>query len=217
MKTTVKVITATFILSIFFSCSSDDDKKTAMADIDPTNYVIAGKMLNNHVAIVTFSSNAKASIKTTDLDIEADFTVDGDIVKIENYGYVKIQNDTITSFENEELDFDQAHLLKKSPDNVLKNKYFVGPINVSSGAGFEQIFHIRFGTSETLYGYGETFNSAVPNKEFELIANIAGKYQQEGFSNVFYRLDDKLICEVRTNQFGGPIYFYSEELVQQPQ
>ena len=216
MKTIFKITTATFILLFIFSCSSNDDEKVAINDIDPTNYIIAGKMLNNHVALVTFSSNDKATIKTTDLNIEADYTVDGDTVKIENYGYVKIQNNAITSFENEELDFDQAHLLQKTPDNVLKDKYFMGPINVLSGAGFEQIFHIRFSASGELYGYGETFSSAAPNKEFELISNVAGKYQQDGFGNVFYKLNDKLICEVRTNQFGNPIYFYSEELVHQP-
>ncbi|RZK12877.1 MAG: hypothetical protein EOO46_01450 [Flavobacterium sp.] len=218
MKTVLKIITTTLFTVTLFSCSSDESAKTLeIVNIDATNYVIAGKVLNNHVAVVTFSSNDKVIIKSIEEEVEADYTVHGDTIKIENYGYVKIQNNAIVAFENGEINFDQVHLLQKTSDNAFKGKYFTGPVKLLSGSGVEQIFHVRFSAPGALYGYGESFDMAFPDNEFELIANVAGKYQQEGYSTVFYILNDKLICEIRTNQFGSPIYFYSDELMEQEQ
>ena len=218
MKTAVKIITTALFAVVLFSCSGDENAKTEeLVNIDATNYMMAGKILNNHVAVVTFSSNDKAIIKSIEQDVEANYTVHGDTIKIENYGYVKIQNNAIVSFENEEMNFDQVHLLQNTSDNAFKGKYFKGPVTALSGDGVEQIFYVRFSASGALYGYGESFDVAFPDNEFELIANAAGRYRQEGYSTVFYILNDKLICEIRTNQFGSPIYFYSDELMEQPQ
>lgn len=214
MKTTIKIITILFI-ALLFSCSSDDEKILAIEDIDPTNYVIAGKMLNNHVAIVTFASNDKASIRTTDLNIEADYTVDGDTVKIENYGYVKIQNNSIVYSEMDLMEFDDAKLLQKASQNVFKNKDFSGTI---ANSQFQIPFFVRFSDSGALHGAGETFEQANPNLEFNIIGNTAGIYLNQGFSHIFYYQNNKLVYEAKAIiGVQGTHYLYSEELALQPQ
>lgn len=210
MKTLFKIITATLILPFFFSCSSNDDEKEVIADIDPTNYIIVGKLLDNRLTIMSFSSDNTVSMKNIDNDVDATYTVSGDTLKIANYGFVKIQNNAIAYAEMDLMEFDGALLIEKASQNVFKDKDFSGTLVNSNG---EIPFFIRFSDSGTLQGIGISYDDANPQIEFDVINNVAGSTDNEVFSNVFYMHNNKLVYEIKVEMPGAGLqYFYNEGL-----
>lgn len=213
MKTLFKIIIITFSMVLLTACSGNDENDgDGIIDIDPTNYMLAGKILNNHLTIITFSTNNNAYIRSIDENVSANYTVHGDTIKIENYGFIIIQNNQIVSQSIEDLDMSQAQLLQNASENQFKNKEFGGLIPVTQG--FEVEHYIRFSSTGVLYGYGAEFEDANPTKEFEIIGNIAGIHHENGHADIFYIQNNKLVCEIKTEQLGAPIYFSSEGLSQ---
>ena len=215
MKTIFKIITATLFLPFFFSCSSnDDDEKEIITNIDATKYIIAGKLLDNHLTLISFSSDNQASIKNIDQELSATYTVSGDTIKIANYGFVKIQNNSIVHSEIDLMEFDDAQLLQEATQNVFKDKDFSGTI---VNTQFQIPFFVRFSDSGNLHGAGETFEQANPYLEYDIIGNIAGIYLNEGFSHIFYYQNNKLVYEAKAIiGVEGTHYLYSEGLELQP-
>ncbi|MDR6966581.1 hypothetical protein J2X31_000579 [Flavobacterium arsenatis] len=213
MKTNFKIIATAIITSLLFACSSNDDnQKIEVVNIDATSYVLAGKILNNHLTIITFNADNQALIKSLEQDIQVNYSVHGDTIKIENYGFIKIQDNAIVSSDIDGLDFDQAELLLPASENAFKDKDFGGIVATSSGMQFQH--YVRFSSDGSLYGISNVFNQATPNSEYELIYNIAGTHQTESYTDIFYLHNNILFYEIVNQQFGI-VYYYSEGLSQQ--
>jgi|GEM_PF-6323553 len=208
MKTSFKIMTTALFATLLFSCSGNDDEKGVVADIDPTNYTIAGKMLNNHLTIMTFGLDNEVSIKNVDEELSATYTVSGDTLKIANYGFVKIQNDAIAHAEMDLLEFDDARLIKNESVNVFKDKDFTGTL---VNTLFQIPFFVRFSDSGILHGVGQTFEDANPDREYDVIDNVAGISVRENFSHIFYIHNNKLVYELKIEVGqAGLQYFYNE-------
>ena len=210
MKTYLKIITTALLLIFLYSCSgNDDEKEVEVVDIDPTEYIIAGKMLNNHLTIITFSSDNEVSIKNIDEELFSTYTVSGDTLKIANYGFVKIQNNAIAYAEIDHMEFDDALLLQTESVNVFKDKDFTGTLVNNQ---FQIPFFLRFSDSGILQGTGQTFEDANPDREFNVIGNVAG-ILEDNFSNIFYIHNNKLVYELKVDiGQAGLNYFYNEGL-----
>ena len=210
MKTAIRTITTGLILTLLCACSgNDDEKEVEVADIDPTNYILAGKFLNNHLTIITFASNNEVSIKNVDEERSTTYTVSGDTLKIANYGFVKVQNHAIAYAEIDHMEFDDARLLQTGSVNVFKDKDFTGTLVNNQ---FQIPFFLRFSDSGILQGTGQTFEDANPDREFNVIGNVAG-ILEDNFSNIFYIHNNKLIYELKIDiGQAGLQYFYNEGL-----
>lgn len=210
MKANFKIIATTMVTSLLLACSANDDtQEIKVVNIDATSYVLAGKILNNHVTIITFNAANKALIKSLEQDLQINYSVHGDTIKIENYGFVKIQDHAIVSSESNNLDFDQADVLQEASENVFKNKDFGGIVAMSNGMEFQH--YVRFSSDGSLYGISNTFDQAAPNRDYELLLNIAGTHEEASYSDIFYLHNNRLIYEIVNQQFGT-IYYYSEGL-----
>lgn len=188
------------------SCSDDDSSSAETFDI--TEYVIGGKLINNRVCIMTFSSNGLVQLINVDEEMQLSYTVEGNTVTLEDYGSFEVENDEIIFDDLDDINLENAVLLKKPEENLLKGKTFSGIIS----AGFFQFEHfVRFSNSGNLYRANETFETATPNENYDLIGNVSGKFQKDQFSDVFYLHNNQLVYERKLTIQGLPIMHYSSQ------
>lgn len=207
MKNYIKALV--FFLSIVavISCSDDDSSTTETFDI--TEYIIGGKLVNNRTCIMTFSSNGLVRIINVDEEMQLSYTVEGNTVTLEDYGSFEVENDEIIFDDLEDINFENAVLIKKPEENLLKGKTFSG---IVYGGGLEYQHFVRFSSNGALYGVNNTFETATPNENYDLIGNVSGKFQKDQFSDVFYFNNNQLVYE-RKGVFQGlpTVYYYSSQ------
>ncbi|UPQ77716.1 hypothetical protein M0M57_08720 [Flavobacterium azooxidireducens] len=208
MKNYIKKLV--FFLSVMLMISCSDDDSSSFETFNITEYIIGGKLVNNRVCIMIFSSNGLVRIINVDEEMQLSYTIDGNSVILEDYGSFEVENDEIIFDDLNDINFENAVLLKKPEENQLKGKTFSGML---SNIGFQFEHFVRFSNNGNLYGANETFETATPNDNYDLIGNVSGKFQDDQFSDVFYFNNNQLVYE-RKVSFQGlqPIYFSSQGL-----
>lgn len=211
MKNYIK--TFVFFLSIISMISCSDDDSSSAETFDITEYVIGGKLINNRVCLMTFSPNGLVQLINVDEEMQLSYTVEGNTVTLEDYGSFEVENDEIIFDDLDDINLENAVLLRKPEENLLKGKTFSGII-ASGGFQFERF--VRFSPNGLHYGTNDTFEAATPNENYVLIGNVGGIFQKNEFTDIFYLNNHKLVYERKViPQNFSTIYFSSEGLEMQ--
>lgn len=87
MKNYIKIVVFVLSIVVLISCSDDDSSSAETFDI--TEYIIGGKLVNNRVYIMTFSSNGLVRIINVDEEMQLSYKVDGNSVT--DYGSFEVE------------------------------------------------------------------------------------------------------------------------------
>ncbi len=204
MKKCFKFSILFLLTSTLFTCSSNDDDSPG-SPIDITQYIVGGELLNNRVSILTFETNGTAKISNVDEEIQLDYTVEDNKITLTGYGSFEVAYNTIVNISMETLNFVDADLIKISDANQLKGKTFAGFVESS-------YTYFRFSGTMNRFGFGSTYDEAIPAREYDLIKNLGGRHQGD-IVFIFYLKNDKLVYESKSYfDVGIYVYFKSDGL-----
>lgn len=199
-----KIFMLLLMTSLFFACSKNEDESPAET-IDITQYIVGGQILNNRVSILTFETNGIAKISNVDEEIQIEYTVVENKITLTGYGSFEVAYNTIVNISMDTLNFVDANLIKIQDVNQLKGKTFGGFVESS-------YTYFRFSGTNNRFGFGSTYDEAIPANEYELIKNVSGRHQGDNVF-VFYLKNDRLVYESKSYfDVGLYVYFKSDGL-----